>query len=91
MTKNELVKEVASKTGLSAKASAEVMEAVIDTIKEELIDGGEVKLSGFGNFSTYERAARDGVNPLTGEKAHYDATTSIKFKVSKKFKDEVNM
>ena len=50
MTKNELAERVASRTGLSASQSRQVVEAAIDTVSDELARGGEVSIAGFGKF-----------------------------------------
>ena len=39
-----------------------------------------VQLIGFGTFSVTKRAARDGINPQTGEKIKIKASKAVKFK-----------
>ena len=43
------------------------VEAFVDTVSNELKEGGKVALLGFGSFSVSEKAARKGVNPKTKE------------------------
>jgi DNA-binding protein HU-beta len=43
------------------------VEATIEEITAQLAAGKEVKLTGFGKFSTVARPAREGRNPQTGE------------------------
>ena len=51
MTKAEIIDAVYEKVGgFSKKESAEIVEAVFDTMKEVLADGKKIKISGFGNF-----------------------------------------
>ena len=52
--------------------------------------GDDVALVGFGTFTVSERAARDGINPLTKEKIHIPAAKAPKFKAGKALKDAVN-
>jgi len=90
MTKVELIAAVAEKAGFTKKDSKEFLNAFIDVVKDEVVAGGEVALSGFGTFTIVEKAARNGVNPKTGEALVIPAKKAPKFKVSKNFKDAVN-
>ena len=67
MTKNELVDQVASRSGLSKKDAGQAVDAVIASIEDALKDGDEVNFTGFGKFHVAERGAREGRNPRTGE------------------------
>ena len=58
MNKTELVKSVAAQAGLSDHKTEKVINAVFDTIKQQLADGGEVSIVGFGVFHVSERAER---------------------------------
>ena len=48
MTKNDLAKVVAGKTGLTQTTASEALGAVLESIEAELAAGGEVAISGFG-------------------------------------------
>ena len=71
------------------KAAQDAVEAMLETIQAALSKGEEVAISGFGTFSAKKRAARQGVNPKTGEKIQIAATTVPKFKAGKGLKDAV--
>ena len=86
MTKQEFVDRVASKTGGSRKDAAESVDAVLDSIQEILTQGGEINFTGFGKFSPSHRAARQGVNPRTGERVQIAATTVPKFSAGSQLK-----
>lgn len=58
---------VAAQAGLSDHKTEKVINAVFDTIRRQLADGGEVSIVGFGVFHVSERAERQGRNPQTGE------------------------
>jgi DNA-binding protein HU-beta len=66
MTKNELANKVAKKVGLTRKASFEVVNAVFGLIRESLIKGDKVVITGFGTFKVRTRKTRKGRNPQTG-------------------------
>jgi DNA-binding protein HU-beta len=89
MNKSELIEAISEKTGLTKKDTALALEAFTETITETLSKKDTVALIGFGTFSTSERAARDGVNPSTGEKIRIQASTVAKFKVGAKLKAAV--
>ena len=90
MNKTELVAAIAEKTELTKKDSEKALKAFIDVVTEELKKGEKVQLVGFGTFEVSERAAREGRNPLTGEKMQIKASKAPKFKAGKALKDAVN-
>ncbi|MFG6392911.1 MAG: HU family DNA-binding protein [Lachnospiraceae bacterium] len=90
MNKTELVAAIAEKTELSKKDSEKALKAFIDVVSEELQKGEKIQLVGFGTFEVVERAAREGRNPLTGEKMQIEASKAPKFKAGKALKDAVN-
>ena len=55
-----------------------------------LEDEGKVALVGFGTFSKKERAAREGINPLTGKPMSIPAKNVVTFKAGSKLKDALN-
>lgn len=89
MTKSELIASVAEKTGLTKKASEEVLSAIVDTISDSLVKGEKVQLVGFGTFEVRERAARTGINPQTKEKITIEATKTPAFKAGTSLKEAV--
>ena len=89
MTKQEFINKVSQKSGLSSRDSQKAVEAFLDTITDTLKDGGEVNFTGFGKFSAANRAARQGVNPRTGERVQIAATTVPKFSAGSQLKQAV--
>lgn len=63
MNKTELVDAVAERSGTGAGTTQQVVQAVLDEITATLSKGEDVSITGFGKFSTADRAARTGVNP----------------------------
>ena len=82
MNKADLVAEVQKSLGAdTSKAAAErALEAVLEGIKKGVKKDKAVQIIGFGTFSVAKRAARQGVNPQTGEKIKIKASKSVKFK-----------
>ncbi len=90
MNKTELVAAIAEKAELSKKDSEKALKAFIETVTDELAKGEKIQLVGFGTFEVAKRAAREGRNPLTGEKMKIKASKAPKFKAGKALKDAVN-
>lgn len=65
MEKTELIFEVAKEAGVSEDEAGKILDSFIETIKEGLLRGEKVAISGFGTFSISRRDARDFVNPKT--------------------------
>lgn len=80
MTKKEIISEIASNGSLTKATATKVVDMFLNNIVENLKKGNEVNLNGFGKFSVSERAAREGINPLTKEKIQIAAKKSVKFK-----------
>ena len=80
MKKSEMISVIAEKTGVSKSEAEKVFNATFDMFKEELAKGEKVSVAGFGTFKISERAAREGRNPLTGEKLQIAASKSVSFK-----------
>lgn len=68
MTKDELISNVAERSGISQQEAEAVINAFTGEIKQQLINGEKVTISGFGTFVLSERKAKTFVNPKTGEK-----------------------
>ena len=62
MTKAELVKEIAGKTGIESTAVSTIVEALMETVKDNMAAGNEVFLRGFGSFTLKKRAAKTARN-----------------------------
>lgn len=87
--KQELIRRVATKAGKSAKETTDLVNATLDTIRECLETGDDVRLVGFGAFSVKATAARTGVNPQTREKIQVPARQRVKFTPGKELNDAV--
>jgi DNA-binding protein HU-beta len=90
MNKGELVAKIAEGAELSKASAARVLDCITGAITEELANGGEVALVGFGTYKVSERAARTGRNPQTGEEIQIAAAKVPSFKAGKALKDACN-
>lgn len=90
MNKLQLTEAVAAKAGISKKAAAEAVSAVLDVIADALAAGDDIKITGFGSFEVKDRAAREGRNPKTGETVQIPASKYVSFSAGSTLKDKVN-
>lgn len=90
MNKNEFIDEVARKADMSKAQAGKAVDAVFDAITEALQNGDDVRLVGFGTFSSARREARDGRNPRTGETIKIPASNQPKFSAGKGLKEALN-
>lgn len=67
MTKNELIEKVAKKSSLTKRAAADSVNATFNLVRDSLVRGEKVIITGFGTFLVRSRAARRGRNPQTGQ------------------------
>jgi integration host factor subunit alpha len=89
MTKADLVDAVFGKVGLSKIESQNIIEMIFETIKQTLVEGESVKVSGFGTFNVKKKNARRGRNPKTGDDLEITPRRVITFRASNQLKDNV--
>jgi integration host factor subunit alpha len=89
LTKAELSEMLFERLGLNKRESKDMVEAFFELVHGSLVQGTDVKLSGFGNFQIRQKAARPGRNPRTGEIIPIDARQVVTFHASAKLKGMV--
>lgn len=89
MNKTEFINAVSAKSGLSKVDAKKAVDAFVETVSEELKEGGKVALLGFGSFSVTEKSARKGVNPKTKQPINIPARKSVKFKAGSELAEVV--
>jgi nucleoid DNA-binding protein len=58
----------------------QVVDAFLETLKQQFADERSVQLRGFGTFKMKNRASRQGRNPKTGQPVEIEAKKVIRFK-----------
>ena len=86
MTKQEFIAKVSERSGLSNRDAGKAVDAFMEVVTEGLKSGDSINFTGFGKFSAAARAARQGVNPRTGERVQIAATTVPKFTAGSQLK-----
>jgi integration host factor subunit alpha len=91
MRKADIANEIYEKVGISKKEASQIMETILNTIKEVLQRGETVKIAGFGNFVVRSKRPRKGRNPKTGEEIGITPRKVVTFRPSQVFKKYVNV
>jgi DNA-binding protein HU-beta len=86
VTKADFIDKVADRSGLSKRDASKAVDAFLDSITDALKQGDAVSFTGFGKFSAQQRAARQGVNPRTGERVQIPEATVPKFSAGSQLK-----
>ena len=90
MNKTDLIEHLAAKHELSKAEAGRILETLLDAVVTTVKKGGAVSIPGFGSFKQHARAARNGVNPSTGEKIKIAAAKLPKFTPGATFKAAVD-
>ena len=89
LTKAQLAEMLFEQIGLNKRESKDMVDAFFEVMAARLVAGGDVKLSGFGNFQIRVKAPRPGRNPRTGELIPIAARRVVTFHASQKLKDQL--
>jgi len=88
MNKAGLIEKISSDLSLNKKVVESVLDHMVKTIIEELKNGREVRIAGFGAFLSRSRHSRGGVNPQRpSERITIPEVKVAKFKTGKTLKD----
>ncbi len=90
MTKAGIINSVYERTGVTKKEATDYVEAVLETMKEALESGNDIKVSGFGKFEVRAKGERIGRNPRTNVEIVIPERSVLRFKVSQVLKDKLN-
>ena len=89
LTKAQLSEILFEQIGLNKRESKDMVDGFFELIAETLVEGQDVKISGFGNFQLRTKAPRPGRNPRTGEVVAINARRVVTFHASPKLKEAV--
>jgi integration host factor subunit alpha len=90
LTKDLIAKAIGEKVGLQRNQSVELVEILIGWVKESLISGQDVLISGFGKFSVKSKQERRGRNPATGDSMMLRPRKVITFHCSGSLRKKIN-
>ncbi|WP_198507783.1 integration host factor subunit alpha [Qipengyuania seohaensis] len=89
LTRADLAETINRKMGLSRAESLDLVEQVLDKMSQALIQGENVKISGFGSFVLRDKKERIGRNPKTGVEVPITPRRVMTFRASQLLKDRV--
>ena len=89
LTKAQLADMLFEQIGLNKRESKDMVDAFFDLAIERLVQGDDVKISGFGNFQIRTKSPRPGRNPRTGELIPIGARRVVTFHASQKLKEQI--
>ena len=90
MNKSELIEELANRSDIKLKVSETIVNVIIDSMKQALLDEERIELRGFGSFHVEYYKGYIGRNPKTGESIEVDRKRLPFFKVGKDLKERIN-
>ncbi len=90
LTKAEIVDTIYDKVDRSRGEVKKVVESLLSIMKIAVKRDHALLVSGFGKFEAYPKKARKGRNPQTSETITLDPRKVIVFRLSKKFRAEIN-
>ncbi len=89
MIKKGIISKISSEVDVSQKDVKEIVQRVLDNIKDGLIKEGRVELRNFGVFKLKSRAKRKRRNPRTGEEVLVSAHKVVIFKPAVHLKKKI--
>ena len=89
MTKNDLTKEIADRTGVERIEVTKVIESLMDTVKSNMIKGDNIYLRSFGTFLIKKRDKKTARNISKGTQIIIPEHNVPTFKPAKEFVDKI--
>jgi len=90
LTKNDLIESVHNHCGFPKTKATELVESIIEIVKDRLENEEDVMISGFGKFCVKSKRQRRGRNPATGEELMLAPRKVVTFKYSGKLRTKIN-
>jgi integration host factor subunit alpha len=90
LTRADLADAITKEFRVTKFVALEIVEDILDEISSALMAGENVKISGFGTFTTRQKKGRMGRNPKTLEEAYITPRKAISFRASALLKKAVN-
>ena len=90
LTKAGIVDYIYEKTDKNRAEIKELVETVLDIMKQSIKKDHALLVSGFGKFEAYDKNARKGRNPQTNATITLPPRKVVVFRLSRKFRAELN-
>ena len=89
-TRKDLTNKIYQKLGFSKNISSNLIDNFFDSLSDELLKFGRVKISSFGTFTVRNKKERIGRNPKTKVESKISARRVVRFKSSLKINQKIN-
>jgi integration host factor subunit alpha len=90
LTKAEIAETIHQELGFPKNRSAEILELMLELIKNKLENGEDVLISGFGKFCVKQKQERRGRNPATGQNMMLSKRRVVTFRCSHLLRERIN-
>ena len=90
LTKANIVEAVAEQIGYTKNQSFELIETLLEIIKQTLESGEDVLVSRFGKFCVKEKKQRKGRNPATGKDMMLEPRRIVTLRCSRQLRDKIS-
>jgi integration host factor subunit alpha len=90
LTKDRIIEGIQKDTNQKRAEIQRTYQSLMEIMKQTLVSGEDIMISGFGKFCVKEKKARRGRNPQTGESMDLDGRRVVTFKCSEKMKGKLN-
>ncbi|MFM2237325.1 MAG: hypothetical protein RL209_1359 [Pseudomonadota bacterium] len=89
LTRADLAEMLNRQVGLSRADAASMVESILGHMTSALLNGDNVKISGFGTFVLRDKAERIGRNPKTGVEVPITPRRVLTFRASQGMRQKV--
>lgn len=89
MRKKDLIEKLATEEGMKKDQMGRIVDAIFREISEVMVQGGRIRMNGFGTFETKDFLPRKGQNPITKEDMIIPGYRGAKFRPAQALKEKV--
>ena len=90
LTKAIIAEAISKKMSYTSNESLEMVDSLLEIMKQTLESGEDVLISGFGKFSVKKKLERQGRNPQNGQPMMIAPRKVLTFKCSGQLRDRIN-
>lgn len=90
LTKADIIEVIYNETGIPKPEAKILVEDLLALMKNALKKDNALLISNFGKFEVYDKHPRKGRNPQTSEAIILPSRKVIVFRLSRKFRSELN-
>lgn len=89
MIKLDILKHLARELKMNERESLIITDAIIDSVREVIMDQGRLEMRGFGTFHVRERKGKVGRNPRNRKEFPIHAHKVVVFKAGKDVREAI--